>query len=238
MLKRIPLFLFLSLGLLFMPIQSIQAQSSIFDKLEIGASANYNTLHYDGDVLNDIISYDYGFQLHVLINHVLSEKFILQSGFEYFYYTYEFKNQTIQQTNPNGGFTGNYYKNFMAESFSTSYLTLPVRVQYHPFSSQFYFTAGPEFSYKIGFSNGTYESVLYSENDERLQEFYSDEYDVPESANDFLVSGIAGIGYNLNPVVPVSIELKAKHSITPYLNGGNYIDSWIRSFSLSVSYNL
>ena len=222
-------------------MRSIQAQNNLFENLEVGASLNYSTLHYesDGDVLNDIISYDFGFQIHALINQDLSEKFILQSGLEYFFYTYEFEDQIIQQTGPNGGATGNYYKNSMTESFSTSYLTVPIRIQYHPFSNYpIYFTAGPEFSYKIGYSNGTYESVLYSENDERMQESYSDEYDVPESANDFLVSGIAGVGYNLYPKVPLSIELKAKHSITPYLSGGNYIKSWIRSLSFSVSYSL
>ncbi|MEX0856873.1 MAG: outer membrane beta-barrel protein [Balneolaceae bacterium] len=241
MLKRISFFLFLPLSFLLMPGHSIQAQGSLIEKIEVGASLNYNTLHYESeiDVLNDFISFDFGFQIHALINQNISKRFILQSGLEYFFFTYEFEDQIFQQTEPNGGTTGNYYKNSMTENFNTSYLTLPIRIQYHPFSDQqIYFTAGPEFSYKIGYSNGTYKSVLYSDNDERLQESYSDEYDVPESANDFLVSGIAGIGYNLNPVVPIAIEVKAKHSITPYLSGGNYIDSWIRSLSLSVSYKL
>lgn len=239
MLKRISLFLFL--GLLFIPVRSIQAQNNLFENLEFGTSLNYSTLHYesDGDVINDIISYDFGFQIHALMNHDLSEKFKLQSGLEYFFYTYEFEDQIIQQTGPNGETTGNYYKGSMTESFSTSYLTVPIRIQYHPFSNHsIYFTAGPEFSYKIGYSNGKYESALYSENGERLQESYSDEYEVPETANDFLVSGIAGVGYNLKPIVPLTIELKAKHSITPYLSGENYIKSWIRSLSLAISYKL
>lgn len=238
--KQISLFLFLSLGFFLIPTRPIQAQSSLFEKLKVGASANYNTLHYksEGDFLNDIISYGFGFQNHVLINHDLTDKFSLQTGFEYFFYTYEIEDRTLQQTEPNGETTGNYYINSMTESFSTSYLTLPVRIHYHPFSNQVYFTAGPEFSYKIGYSKGLHETVLFSANGERLQESYSNEYDVPELANDFLVSGIAGVGYNLNHVVPLTMEFKAKHSITPYLSGGNYIKSWIRSFSLSVSYNL
>jgi hypothetical protein len=241
MLKRISLFLFLSLGLLFIPMRSVQAQNSLFENLEVGASLNYSTLHYksDGGFINDIISYDFGFQIHALMNRDISEKFILQSGLEYFFYTYEFEDQIIQQTGPNGGTTGNYYKNSMTENFSTSYLTVPIRIQYHPFSNhQIYFKAGPELSYKIGYSNGTYESVLYSENDERMQESYSDEYDVPESANDFIISGVAGIGCDLGSVAPVKLEVKAKHSITPYLSGDNYIKSWIRSLSFSVSYKL
>lgn len=235
------IYIILSLGILLSPFQKVLAQSSLFEKIEIGASANYSALHYDSDdnTINDMISYNLGFQIHVLINHQLTNKLVLQTGLEYFFFTYEIEDQKIPETDFNGALTGNYFKYFMEESFNTSYLTLPMRIQYHPFSTQkIYFTAGPEFSYKIGYSNGMTKTILKSEDGKQLYEFPSHVYDVPEEANDFLVSGIAGVGYNLNTVIPLIIELKVKHSITPYLSGDNYITSWLRSVSFTVSYRL
>lgn len=104
-------------------------------KIEVGAYANYNTLHYesDGDALNDLISYDVGFQIHVLANYNLSKKLTSQLGFEYFFYTYDFEDQIVQQTRPNGRTARNYYKYSISENFSISYLMVPIRTQYYPF---------------------------------------------------------------------------------------------------------
>ncbi len=225
-----------------MPSHSIQAQNSLFEKLEIGASVNYSSLHYessDGDFINDVISYDFGFQIHALTNFDFSQNFSLQTGLEYFFFTYDIEELTIQETDINRNPTGNYLKAYIGKKdFNTTYLSLPIRLRYSPLSrSQFYITAGPEFSYKIGYKNGEYKNILYSENDEQLQEM-SFTYDVPEAANNFLISGVAGMGYNFRSIAPIKLEVKAKHSITPYLSGDNSTKSWVRSLSFSVSYSI
>lgn len=222
--------------------QALLAQNNIEDNIQVGASVAYSTLHYDkdaGDVLNDIISYDAGFQLNALIAYDLSDQFSLQTGFEYFYFTYEFEDQISPETGSNGGTTGNYFKSSVTENFSTSYLTVPVRLQFHPLETvPLYITTGPDFSYKIGYDNGRYETVFYSENDEKQEVVFNGEYNLPEEANDFLMSAVAGLGYSFKEKNPLTLELKGIHSITPYLSGGNYIDSWIRSVSLTIFYDL
>ena len=47
----------------------------------------------------------------------------------------------------------------------------------------------------------------------------------------------AGVGYSFDSSShPLDLEFGAKKAVRPYMSGDNFIKSWIRSFSLTVSY--
>jgi hypothetical protein len=102
-----------------------------------------------------------------------------------------------------------------------------------------YLLGGPAFSYKVGYKNGQYETALYADSGEKLQEYIEAEYNVPEQANDFLIAASAGLGYDMRQNgLPLEMQLTVKHSLSPYLSGVNHVTSRFNSFAISLSYAL
>lgn len=238
--KHIAPCLILYLGLLGTSSYSVQAQSKLLKHVEIGVSLNYSNMHFnsDLDMQNDFYSYDYGFQAHALVNLKISPRISAQSGLEYIYYIWHFDDQIIPHTRPDGpAYTMDYTKLSMSKDFHVSYLAVPVRFRYYPLPRQpLYVIAGADISHRIGYSNGILEMAVYSEDGAVIYGPESYDYDIPEMANDVLLSGMLGAGVQV-PKSPVAFEIKAKHSITNFI--GNDVDNnWLRSLAISVSYTL
>jgi hypothetical protein len=232
------IFVFLLSGLFY---NNADAQHVLFKNIQIGGSANFSTLHYESDLssLNDDISSDAGFQIHITTRHDLSERIGLQTGLEYFYYAYDFSTRTVV-TDENGEPTGEILRTRLEDSIQTSYLSLPLRLQFRPVAERpFYISAGTELSYKIGYSDGELVTQrIPAEGDPIDEPELASTYDAPGQANDVLLSGTLGVGYDFGEGFPLTAEIRAKHSITPYLSGENVANSWVRSLAFTLAYRL
>lgn len=217
------------------------AQHRLFNNAQIGGSANFSTLHYESEFsnLNDNISSGAGFQIHITTRHDLSERIGLQTGLEYFYYSYDFSVRT-SVTDENGETTGEILRTRLEDPIQTSYLSLPLRLQFRPVAERpFYISTGTELSYKIGYSNGELVTQrIPAEGDPIELPELDSAYDDPERADDVLLSGTLGIGYDFGNGFPLTAEIRAKHSITPYLSGENVAKSWVRSLAFTLVYRL
>jgi hypothetical protein len=237
------LFLFGTLSLLLLPIRQAEAQTHWSDDLRIGVAVNYNSLHYDSEVdaLNDMINYDFGYQVQVQWIRPLTSSLSLDTGLQYFVYRYKFDDPVNLITNPDGYPSGQYIKTISTEDFQSSYLGVPIHLRFRPFQERgLYLFGGPTIAYKVGYSNGSLDTSVYSkEDDEKLQVLFTSNYNAPELADDFLLTATAGLGYDFNRMqLPIDVSLSFKHGITTYMSGDNYVKSWIRSAMVSVSYTL
>jgi hypothetical protein len=239
--KKISLSSLLVLLLICVAHINADAQQVLFKNVQIGGSANFSTLHYESDFssLNDYTSSDAGFQIHITTRHDLSERIGLQTGLEYFYYSYDFSIRQIV-TDETGQPTGDILRTRLEDPIQTSYLSLPLRLQFRPVAERpFYISAGTELSYKIGYSNGELVTQRIPAEGDPIDEPELDSaYDDPERANDVLLSGTLGVGYHFGKSFPVTAEIRAKHSITPYLSGDNVANSWVRSLAFTLAYRL
>lgn len=233
--------LFLAISFM-LSIRSATAQETILANFDIGGALTHEVMNYDsyGDFLNDNLSGDYGYKLHLHYNHPLSEKVTILTGLEYHYFTFSFGERRQIETNEDGNPTGGYFITSMKDGFSTSHLLVPLRAKYHPLPEyRAYITAGAEFSYKIAFDNGIIETVQYDEDDNpQTESLLVEEYSIPESANDVMVNGTVGLGYNLGRFIPITAEVRYTQSITPYLSNSRDINSYLQGFSFSISYRL
>lgn len=239
--KKIGFISFLSLFLLCAVYSNAEAQKSLFDNFQAGGSANFSTLHYESEFsgLNDVISSDAGFQIHITTRHDFSERIGLQTGLEYFYFAFDFSTQTVV-TDETGEPTGEILRARLKDPIQTSYLSLPLRLQFRPVADRpVFISAGTELSYKIGYSNGELVAQRIPADGDPIDEpELTENYDLPELADDVLLSGTLGIGYDFGEGFPVTAEIRAKHSITPYLSGENVAKSWVRSLAFTLAYRL
>ena len=225
---------------IFIPFQA-SAQKLPMEHFKLGAAVHYSRLHISDNAtgFQEHLSWDIGYQLHALSSHPLSSRFSIESGIKGFLFSYEFDEMSSRARNEEGEYTGNRLVTSMKGDLRTYYLSVPVNLQFHPFESSFYLSAGPEISYKAGYSNGTLETDMYTEEGEILPRFhFEEEYTVPEESQDFLLAAKTGFGLNPGQTIPVNFELNILHSLTHYLDPDEYIDSWIRGASFSVSYQL
>ncbi|MEX0610073.1 MAG: outer membrane beta-barrel protein [Balneolaceae bacterium] len=221
--------------------QTLQAQSPFFDDIQIGASLNYSTLHYDSDLasLNDLIQYDYGNQIHAYLSSKLSKNLSLQTGVEFLLFKYNFQNSSskilVADNSPEGYSETTAFYSMIGQPI-TYYIGLPVLLKYklHT-SSPMYLITGPKLYKKIGYSNSTSQvHILNSETNEKELLFES-EYDVPQRANSLKISYTVGIGYQFS-TIPINTEVKVNHSITPYRSGNSSVSSWYRGFAITLLY--
>ncbi len=223
--------------------QTLQAQSHFFDDIQIGASLNYNTLHYEGEfkALNDLINYDFGNQVHAYLSHKLSKNFSLQTGIEFLIYKFNLQNYSskilVPDNSPEGYSETIAFYSRIGKPI-TYYIGLPVLLKYklHT-SSPLYLVSGPKLYKKIGYSNSTTQvHILNSETNEK-EFLFESEYEVPKTANSFKVSFTVGIGYQFS-TFPINTEVKVNHSLTPYRSGNNSVSSWSRGFAFTLLYRL
>lgn len=208
--------------------------------LRIGASINYGGIYYesDGDFLNDIWSNSPGYQLHVFYGFSVSSLFSLNAGATLFVNRYRFDTQRNPATNEQGDPTGDFITSSMSGAVGTTYVGLPVNLIIRPLGNKsFYALIGPELSYKVAYSNGTITTVFETESEEENEVLFVDAYDIPERSNNTQLFVNFGIGYSFDAnFIPLNIEIGAKQAVTPYMSGDNFINSWIRNFSLTASY--
>lgn len=241
MLKTIPFFraasviLILMLGFSYAHAQGYQNYD---DGFRVGASVNYGGIYYasEGDFLNDIWSNSLGYQVHVLYGFRLSSLFSLSTGATLFANRYGFKEQKNAVIGDFGEPTGGYIVSSMTGSAGTTYVGLPVNFIVRPLGNKsLYVLAGTEISYKITHSNGTIKTTLVEGDDEHI--LFDERYDIPERSHDTMLFLNLGIGYSFGPAsLPLNIEFGARQALTPFMSGENFINSWIRTFSLSASY--
>ena len=125
----------------------------------------------------------------------------------------------------------------MTGAVGTTYIGLPVNLIIRPLGNKsFYALIGPELSYKVAHSNGTIKTVFETESEEH-EVLFEEAYDIPERSNNTQLFVNFGIGYSFDAnFIPLNIEIGVKQALTPYMSGDNFINSWMRNFSLTASY--
>lgn len=223
------------------------AQSPQHEGFRAGAALNLGTIHFEDDVdyLNDLYSAATGLELHALYAKKLNPAFSVETGFTLFSHRYDLRSEQ-DITDETGTPTGGIIITETKESVGTSYLSVPLSLIAHPFSqtsalSGLYFTLGPEVGYKVAHVNGSLQTRAYDETGDEIVEFRLDDqpFEDPERSRDLVFFAHAGIGYDLNSQrLPLTIELRGKHSINTYFDQENSVDSWIRKVSFMISYRL
>lgn len=232
------LILFAATFVFSLPQVNAQESGHFNDGFRAGASINYGGIYYEsnGSALNDVWMNSFGYQVHVLYGYNLSSLISVESGIQFFVHRYNFEEQIPPETDQAGNPTVSFFRRYMDETVGTSYLSVPLNLTIRPLANKsFYAVAGPEIAFKVAYSNGTL--ITYSELDEVI--FFEEPYDIPERSNNTLLLASAGIGYSFESAsFPMNIELGVKHSITPYVDGDNFVTSRIRNLSLTISYRL
>jgi hypothetical protein len=225
-----------------LPTANARQSHHFGDGFRAGASLNYGGIYFerDGFGLNDIWLYSTGYQFHMDYGIYISSILSLRPGIELFVHRYELDELTSPETNPLGEPTGSIFRSSMDGPVGTTYLSLPVFLIIRPFGNKSVFAvAGPDISFKIAHKNGVLTTIRESGEQANGEVFFVDAYDIPERSAGTILSLNAGIGYSLDArLLPLDIEIRAKHSVTPYMGGDDFIDRWIRSLSFSVSYRL
>ena len=225
-----------------LPQLNAQQSANFDDGFRAGATINYGGIYYEGNggSLNDIWSNSYGYEAHVLYGYNLSSWVSVESGINFLVNRYRFDDQRTPVTSNQGEPSGSFIKTSMEGAVGTTNLGLPVNFIIRPIKNKaFYAVVGPEISYKIAHSNGTIITVYETKSDEDNMILFQIAYDIPEQSNNTLLSVNAGVGYSFDSSsLPLNIEFRAKQSITPYVGGDDFITSWIRNLSLTISYRL
>lgn len=222
----------------------VNAQQSIhFDNgIIIGAAINYGGIYFesDGEILNDIWESSFGYQFQVVYCYNISPVISLTAGLELFVNRYKFVEQRSPETNVLGEPTGNFFTTSMKDEVGTTYLTLPLNLIIRPIQNKsFYAIIGPDISFRVAHKNGTANSYFVTDSGQDKELWFEETYDIPERSRNTLIFANVGLGYSLDSkLLPLNIELRAKNSITPYMDGDNFIKSWIRNVSFSLSYRI
>lgn len=205
-----------------------------------GASMNYGRIYFesDGSFLNDLWKPSPGYQFHILYEYHVSNVFSVSSGIGIFVHRYRFEEQRTPETDSMGNPTGFFATLSMRNTVGTTYLQLPLHLAMRPFANKsLYVTAGPDLALKLSHKNGTLVSRSDSSHENPI--LFEDLYNTPERSNVVLFFINVGIGYSLDSrVLPMNIHLGAKQSITPYMDGDNFLTSRIRNISVTFSYRL
>jgi len=224
-------------------IQVNAQQVKHFDNgISVGASINYGGIYYEsnGSVLNDIWTNSLGYQFHVLYGYNISSVISLNTGAELFVNRYRFEEQRTPETDEQGQPTGDFFTASMKDAVGTTYISVPINLILRPLGNKsFYAVVGPDISFKIAHSNGTIITNFETNSGENNQILFEESYVIPERSKSLLLFANLGVGYSFDTnLLPLNIEIGAKHSITPYMDGDNFITSWIRNLSFTLSYRL
>jgi hypothetical protein len=241
--KKTPPLTVLVAVILSLAIQAFAQQGKHPDKgFSIGASLNYGGIYFerDGSFLNDLWTNSPGYQFHVLYGYNISSVFSLNTGAEIIVNRYDFKEQRTPETNEQGQATGNFFTTSMNDAVGTTYLRLPVNLIVRPLANKSFFAAvGPDVSFKVSHKNGILITRYASDSDETNENQFEDTYDIPERSRGTMFFLNAGLGYSINSnTLPLTVQLGARQSITPYMDGDDFITSWIRNLSFTISYRL
>jgi hypothetical protein len=208
----------------------------------IGAAINYGGIYFesDGDFLNEIWENSFGYQFHVMYGYTISPVISLNGGVELFINRYNYVEQRSPETNQQGEPSGNYYSFSMQDEVGTTYLTLPLNFIVRPLQNKSYYAVvGPDISFKVAHKNSIINVYREDESGQNRELEFEQSYDTPEQSRNTLLFVNAGLGYSIDSArLPLNIEIKAKHAIHPYMDGENFIKSWVRNVSFGLSYRL
>ncbi len=236
----LPRFVFLSILLASTNVALSQSTDITRGGFRLGASLNYSELVFDKEVdaLNDVWGASPGYQVHVLFEFPVSKRISLLSGLELISNRYKYIDSSTQATNNQGEPTSDRIIIWMKKTAGVTYLGLPVHVHVYPLKSRsLYLIAGPELAFKIGHQNSTLNTRFENESGDEVWFQHSLDYDIPERSRDLMVFASAGVGYRLDSKrFPIDIQLKARHSITTFMADKSFIDHWVRSAMVTVSY--
>lgn len=206
----------------------------------LGASLNSSELYFDKEVdaLNDIWDASAGYQIHFLYEIAISNRISVLTGLELISNRYKYNDLSFRGTNEFGEPNDIITTSRMDNSVGVTYLGLPVHVWIYPLKSRsLYIITGPDLSLKIGHQNSRIWMRSYS--DDELIFSNVEHYTIPERSRDHMLFASAGIGYRLDSaLIPMDIQLKARHSITTYMADESFVDHWVRSAMVTVSYRL
>lgn len=241
--KAVNFLIICSIIIVCCSIQSKAQQIRHFDSgINIGVSINYGGIYYEnsGNTLNDNWSNSYGYQFHMLYGYKISSALAMNTGAKLFVNRYKYVEQRNPETTELGEPTGNFISTSMAGTIGSTYIGIPVNLIIRPIGNKsFYTMVGPEISHKVSHSNGTLKTVIETDAEEDNEVIIEEAYDIPERSNNTLLFVNVGLGYSFDTKsIPLNIELGVKQAVTPYMSGDNFISSWMRNLSVTVSYRL
>jgi hypothetical protein len=216
-----------------------QLGTQLDERLSLGIAVNYGGKYFesDGDMLNDIWSSGYGYEIRALWNFPITPEATLNTGLQLLVNRYRFDEQLTPETNEVGLPTGRIGILSMNKAVGTTYLGIPLRISFQPLSNAFFYAfAGTDLALKIASQNGSLRFRWDVPSDEDI---FADNYDVPELSRNLMVFAHAGVGVSLpEQPLPINIELGVRQSVTPYMDREDFFTTWLRSFTLAITYRL
>lgn len=195
---------------------------TIFDRtwdIWLGVSVTNQTISVTSDAaaFNDQLDYKIGAGLHLHANWYFDRRFALRTGLSYQYFDWEFNDLEMQVTDPTGAPTGAIQLRSLSRGFHIMYAGVPLHLRFHPYATHFYLTAGADFWYKFRHKVGLVDTFLIDPEGEVFELLSSERYNTPGFAEDFLVAGIAGLGFKFTlDAIHLGIEFNARRNLTPF----------------------
>lgn len=237
-------FITVALLFLFAAAQDSTAQAQLNDgrkvDLRAGFNVTYQNLSFTGDAaeLNDLTDYGLGGGFQLQLNWYFLPRFSLSTGFSYLYFDWEFNDTEMPATNEAGQPTGNTILTTMGRGFNVIYAGLPLHLRIHPYASHFYLMVGSDLWYKALYKNGQLDSFLVDQDGVILELIASEPYATPTLAEDWVVSGVAGIGFGFSlDTLRFGIEFNARQNITPFFSRQGVTQNFTQ-FGMSVNVRL
>ncbi|WP_114983122.1 outer membrane beta-barrel protein [Cyclonatronum proteinivorum] len=224
-------------------VKDVQAQT-IYGKpfdLWLGFSVTNQTISYSGSdfaARNDQLDYKAGASLHVHLNWYFYPRLALRTGLTYQFFDWTFKDTEMPQTDETGNPTGNVIFSTMTRGFNIMYLGVPLHIRFHPYADHFYLTAGTDFWYKFRHKTGQIDTFLTGAEDGSLELLTSQRYSTPGFAEDFVIAGLAGLGFEFKAEnLKFGVELNARRNLTPFFDRGGVTQNFTQ-YGLSLSLRL
>jgi hypothetical protein len=215
---------------------------ALAQSIHIGASVNVSELYFDKkvDALNDVWGSSPGYQFHYLREVAYSSRISVLTGLELISNRYKYIDSSTPATSADGNPTTDKIIIWMKRSAGVTYLGVPVHVQLYPLKSRsLYLIAGPELALKLGYKNSTLNSRFENESGDEVWFQSSVDYTIPERSRDFMVFASAGVGYRMDSKrLPIDIQIKARHSITTFMEDESFVNHWMRSAIVTVLYRM
>ncbi|MCH8485822.1 MAG: hypothetical protein LAT75_03085 [Candidatus Cyclonatronum sp.] len=200
-----------------------QSNSERSFDLWLGFSTTTQTISFTGPAtaLNDGLDYKIGAGLHLHANWYMFRQLALRTGFTYQYFDWEVKDKLSPVTTETGDPTGEAILTTLTRDFNLMYAGVPLHLRFYPYASHFYITAGADFWYKFTYKAGRLDTFFLDEDGLFVQELGREPYPTPRLASDFVIAGMAGIGFAFNlENLRMGLELYSRQNITPFVNSG------------------
>lgn len=206
----------------------------------LGFSVTNQTVSFTGSAtaLNDGLGYKPGAGLHAHLDWNLNRRFVLRTGLAYQYFDWEVKDRENPVVNETGEPTGSIILTTLTRDFNLMYLGVPLHLKIHPYANHFYLIAGADFWYKFRHKVGLLDTFLIDPEDDVFELILSQRYSTPGFAEDFLIAGIAGLGFNFTlENIHLGIEFNTRRNLTPFFDREGVTQNFTQ-YGLSFSVRL